>query len=162
MTRLVMVGTRREAKVRDYRRHAHGRQQSAAERQAVYDFVTTRDVYCRAAHIMATLAPLSELAGGLISRHIGLCHGRTERHHAFTGVGAKRITDARHVVLLCAWHHRTWAPSHTGLILDWLAALPDMAERARHEFEEDARDRTEQTPSYRGAMVDAGRGELLR
>ena len=43
--------------------------------------------------------------------------------------------------------------------------FPDLAERATHEREEDAReplDRTEDTQSFRDAMQDAGRGSLNR
>ena len=52
-------------------------------------------------------------------------------------LGSKRITDARHVCLLCEFHHRTWAPSHSRLILAWLADREDALERSRHDEEED-------------------------
>ena len=40
----------------------------------------------------------------------------------------------------------------------------ELAERVRHETRPEPRafDRTEQSPAYRAALVDAGRGELLR
>jgi hypothetical protein len=88
--------------------------QTPAEARAVYAFVTARDKTCRALHIMVMAAD------PLVPWEIGDCEGRNERHHAFTGTGAARITDRQHVVLLCAFHHRTWAPTHVGIILDWL------------------------------------------
>ena len=93
------------------------RRQTRAEAQAVYDYVTARDKTCRAPIIAAD----PDGNGALAFLMTLDCSGRMERHHAFTGVGAKRITDARHVVLLCNFHHRTWAPRHTGRILEWLA-----------------------------------------
>lgn len=46
------------------------------------------------------------------------------------------------------------------------ASADEIAERVRHDVEQDARplssDLTEQSPTYRAAMVDAGRGSLLR
>jgi hypothetical protein len=98
--------------------------QSAADRQRVYDFVTARDKTCRAHAIDQPYTPFEFLT-------LGHCSGKLERHHAFTGTGSKRITDARHVVLLCEWHHRTWAPSHPRRILDWLAAVEDAREAGR-------------------------------
>jgi hypothetical protein len=109
--------------------------QSAAERQAVYAYVTERDKTCRAPIIAA-----SPTGNGALAFLMRLdCLGRSERHHAGNKIGTKRITDARHVVLLCKFHHRTWAPTHSRLILEWLADLEDRLERARHDIEEDAR-----------------------
>jgi hypothetical protein len=51
------------------------------------------------------------------------CSGPDERHHAGNTIGSKRITDMRHVVLLCKFHHRIWAPSNSVRILEWLASL---------------------------------------
>jgi hypothetical protein len=86
------------------------KRQSAAEDQAVYDYVTARDVTCRAKYIDPNKADEG-------------CDRKLERHHAGNTIGSKRITDARHVVLLCKWHHDTWAPSHSRLILEWLARV---------------------------------------
>lgn len=85
--------------------------QSAEDRQAVYDYVTARDVTCRApaiANMPLFLATFRACSDGL------------ERHHAGNTIGSKRITDERHVVLLCKFHHANWAPSHSRLILEWL------------------------------------------
>ena len=101
------------------------RKQSAGERQRMYDLVTARDMICRAAHITVMQED------PLVSWDIGECSGRLERHHAGVGIGSNRneLTDARHVVLLCEFHHRTWAPSHSRLILEWLARVEDARER---------------------------------
>lgn len=88
------------------------RKQSAAERQRVYAYVTARDVSCRAL-IMEPSLSFTE----------SLCSGKLERHHAGNTIGSKRITDALHCVLLCRYHHATWAPSHSRLILDYLARI---------------------------------------
>ena len=96
--------------------------QTRAEAQAIYADVTARDVTCR--------APTIKRQNG--DKGFGSymeCYGKLERHHAGNTVGSKRITDARHVVLLCKWHHRTWAPSHSCLILDWLARVEDAREK---------------------------------
>ena len=104
--------------------------QSAAEARAVYADVTARDVTCRAPAIY--WAPGIENTNPSENGAWEIeCFGPLERHHAFTGTGHKRITDARHVVLLCEWHHRTWAPTHTRLILDYLARVEDEREAAR-------------------------------
>jgi hypothetical protein len=108
--RAVLPGTHRALRPR----------QSAAEDQRVYAEVTARDVTCRAPIIQGR----ADNNNGALAFRMALdCSGKLERHHAFTGVGSRRITDARHVVLLCEWHHRNWAPSHARLILEWLAAL---------------------------------------
>jgi len=86
--------------------------QTAAERQAVYRYVTARDVTCRAPAIDHEMSFTESL-----------CEGRLERHHAGNTIGSKRITDARHLVCLCRFHHATWAPSHSRLILEYLARV---------------------------------------
>jgi hypothetical protein len=94
---------------------------TAAERQAVYDYVTARDVTCRMPFIEDN------------PWHAFDCSdGRLERHHAGIGIGSNRneLTDSRHVVLLCNYHHRTWAPSHSRMILEWLARIEDAKEKA--------------------------------
>jgi hypothetical protein len=101
--------------------------QTQAEREACYDYVTARDGTCRVWEIALFGLLSGEIIGNCGGR-LGEPGGRTERHHAFTGIGHKRITDARHVVLLCEFHHRTWAPTHTRLILDWLARIEDERE----------------------------------
>jgi hypothetical protein len=98
---------------------------SAADDAACYRYVTTRDKTCRA----PTIDPAMTFAASL-------CEGHNERHHAGNTIGSKRITDARHVCLLCAYHHRTWAPTHSRMILEWLARVEDARERARHDVEE--------------------------
>ena len=90
--------------------------QTAAEKQAVYDYVTARDKTCRAPLILGN-AQLN-----------WMCRGRDERHHAGNKMGSKRITSRRTVVLLCAWHHANWAPTHSRVILEWLAAVEDAKE----------------------------------
>lgn len=82
--------------------------QSAADRAAVYAYVTFRERWDCAAWKIDPEQSFFQ------------CHGRRERHHAGNTIGSKRITDARHVVLLCEFHHRTWAPSHSRLILEFL------------------------------------------
>jgi hypothetical protein len=91
--------------------------QSAADRQAVYDFVTTRDKTCRAPVIEGAAAGNN---GALAFRMALDCSRKLERHHAGNTIGSKRITSRRTVVLLCEFHHRTWAPTHSRLILEWL------------------------------------------
>ena len=100
------------------------RKQSAAEDQRVYRYVTARDVSCR--------APAIELMRFSLAG-VGMrfeCSGPLERHHAGNTIGSKRITDARHCVLLCRWHHATWAPTHSRLILEYLARIEDAREKA--------------------------------
>ena len=89
--------------------------QSAADRQSVYDFVTARDVTCR----RPVIDPHWPGVYGLTPE----CFGPLERHHAGNKLGMARRTDALHVVLLCESCHMYWAPSHSRMILDWLAAL---------------------------------------
>lgn len=102
--------------------------QSAADRAAVYAYVTARDKTCRAWRIDALLPPND--------RGWAACSGPLQRHHAGVGIGSNRneLTDARHVVLLCKWHHDTWAPSHSRLILEWLARVEDERE-SRIEYD---------------------------
>ena len=83
--------------------------QTRAEAQAVYDYVTERDKTCR--------------APAIDPRCYGSCGGKLERHHAGNTIGSARITDARHVVLLCSRHHDKWAPSRSRKILDYLARI---------------------------------------
>jgi hypothetical protein len=113
--------------------------QTRAEDAAVYAHVTARDVTCRAPridfHNSEPRAHVYECGPLSPSGHIPL-----ERHHAGNKIGGKRITDARHVVLLCEFHHRTWAPTRSRLILKWLADLEDARERARFDAEEDAQE----------------------
>ena len=105
--------------------------QSAAEARAVYDYVTARDVTCRAPAIVAwNIRQEADTPADLIVVRFE-CSDKLERHHAGNTIGSKRITDARHVVLLCAFHHRTWAPTHSRLILAWLADIEDAREAAR-------------------------------
>jgi hypothetical protein len=112
--------------VKPDRRTTH--KQTASERALIYQYVTARDVSCRAL-IMEPSLSFTE----------SLCSGKLERHHAGNTIGSKRITDALHCVLLCRYHHATWAPSHSRLILEWLADVEDARERARHDVEEDQR-----------------------
>jgi hypothetical protein len=118
---------------------AKAKRQTPAEKQAVYDAVTARDKTCRAPAIYwaAGIENIRPVENGAWEIE---CFGKLERHHAFTGTGHKRITDMRHVVLLCEFHHRNWAPTHARLILDWLARIEYARERARHDMEEDAGD----------------------
>ena len=120
MTRLTLPPTVRQPQPK----------QTKAQRDAVYAYVTARDVTCRVWSIDAEPWQLAD------------CEGRLERHHAGVGIGSNRndLTDARHVVLLCKFHHDTWAPSHSRLILEWLARVEDARERARHDADEDARE----------------------
>ena len=112
--------------------------QTAAEDQRVYDAVTARDVTCRAPVIDPRELDLDCIR---FNSRIGRWQNSPlERHHTGNTIGSKRITDARHVVLLCEWHHRTWAPTHSRLILAYLARVEDAHERARHDADEDARE----------------------
>jgi hypothetical protein len=104
------------------------RVQSAAERQAVYWDVTDRDEAaaparrgCRALDIDPGAGPCGK----------GFQLGYIERHHAGVKTGANRnkITDARHLLCLCRHHHGTWAPTHSRLILEWLARVEDAREK---------------------------------
>jgi hypothetical protein len=104
------------------------RKQTAAERAAVYRYVEARDVSCRAWDIACMLAPGGDFIGNCGDQLGHQPPGPPERHHAGNTIGSKRITDARHVVLLCEWHHRTWAPTHSRLILEWLARVEDARE----------------------------------
>ena len=105
--------------------------QSAAERQAVYDDVTARDKRCRAWAIVGPLGERGDIDIGNCGDRLGRRPYSTERHHAGNTIGSKRITDARHVVLLCEWHHAHWAPTHSRLILEWLARIEDAREAQR-------------------------------
>ena len=91
--------------------------QTAADRRKVYADVTARDVTCR--------APIIDPYVDAV-----FCEGRLERHHAGNTIGSKRITSRRTVVLVCAFHHRTWAPTHSRMILEWLARIEDAKEKA--------------------------------
>jgi hypothetical protein len=107
--RLSMSGTKRQKPKR----------QTAAERQAVYDYVTARDGGCQAPNVEGERwGPMHVSATELIC-----CEGRLERHHAGNTIGSARKTDARHVILLCKYHHDTWAPSHSREILAYLARI---------------------------------------
>ena len=100
--------------------------QTAAERQAVYAYVTERDKTCRAPIIQGMTD-----YNGVEAFFMALdCSGRLERHHAGNTIGSKRITSRRTVVLVCAFHHRTWAPTHSRMILEWLARIEDAKEKA--------------------------------
>jgi hypothetical protein len=94
------------------------------QRLAVYSYVTKRDKTCRAQTIDPWLS--------------SSCQGDTERHHAGIKFGSNRnrLTDARHCVLICEFHHLTWAPSHSRLILDYLNRVENARDKARHDFEE--------------------------
>jgi hypothetical protein len=98
--------------------------QTRAEMAAVYRDIETRDGSCRMPIIQGT----ADNNGAAAFLYALGCDGRTERHHAGNTIGSKRITDARHVVLLCQFHHRTWAPTHSRLILERLAAVEDARE----------------------------------
>lgn len=100
------------------------KRQTAAERQAVYDDVTARDMSCRAWVIDPEHAYLFDCREPNDGTH-DVKWWPLERHHAGNKIGSRRITDARHVVLLCSFHHRTWAPMHSRLILEWLARIED-------------------------------------
>lgn len=103
------------------------KRQTAAERQDVYRYVTERDKTCRAP---AIFAQSFESPNGAAAFLMTLdCSGRLERHHAGNTIGGKRITDARHCVLLCSYHHRTWAPTHSRLILEYLERVEDAREK---------------------------------
>lgn len=90
----------------------------------MYDYVTARDVTCR--------APAIYWAPGIDNtnpQENGAweieCYGPLERHHAGNTIGSAKKTDARHVVLLCAYHHANWAPTHSRLILNYLNRIED-------------------------------------
>ena len=104
--------------------------QTAAERQAVYDYVTARDKTCRAPTIVAWNIGrgANPPADFIVVRFE--CSDKLERHHAGNTIGSKRITSRRTVVLVCAFHHRTWAPTHSRMILEWLARIEDAKEKA--------------------------------
>jgi hypothetical protein len=99
------------------------KKQTPEEAAEVYRYVTARDVFCR--------APLIEegLSGEEFIEMRLKCDHKTERHHAGNTIGSKRITDARHVCLLCQFHHATWAPSHSRLILEYLDRIETQRER---------------------------------
>ena len=97
--------------------------QTPAERQAVYAYVTARDKTCRAWAIVGLLGERGDIDIGNCGDRLGRQPVSTERHHAGNKIGTPRITDARHVILLCEWHHRTWAPSRSRLILEYLAGI---------------------------------------
>jgi hypothetical protein len=103
------------------------RKQTAAEAQAVYDYVTKRDVTCRAPAIywapgVENTNPTRDGAWEIE------CFGKLERHHAGNKIGTRRITSPRTVVLLCEFHHRTWAPTHSKIILEYLNRVEDARE----------------------------------
>jgi hypothetical protein len=107
--------------------------QTPEQRQAIYEYVDKRDGYCAAYQVMEGWAVLVA----------AVCAGRHERHHAGVKFGSNRdkLTDPRHVIGLCNLHHRTWAPSHSRDILRYLDDVETARERARHDAEEDQRDR---------------------
>jgi hypothetical protein len=97
--------------------------QSAAEDQRVYWYVTERDERaaperhgCRAPDIDPAAGP---------------CSGPIDRHHAGIKLGGKRVTRPNRVVCLCDGHHAHWAPTHSRLILAWLADIEDARESQR-------------------------------
>lgn len=85
--------------------------QSAADRQAVYDYVTDREGHgC--------------LAAELDRSHV--CEGPLQRHHAGLSIGMAKITDARHCTLLCRGANcGAWARVHDREVMAWLAAVED-------------------------------------
>ena len=96
--------------------------QTPAERQAVYAYVTERDKTCRRPVIYWSVGIENTQPWENGAWEIE-CFGKLERHHAGNKIGTARITDARHVILLCEYHHRTWAPTHSRLILEHLAGI---------------------------------------
>ena len=99
--------------------------QTAAEQQAVYDYVTARD---RGICLAARLDP----------SHV--CEGPIQRHHSGLSIGMAKITDARHVTLLCRGANcGAWARVWDRAVMAHLADVEDLRERARFEMEEDAR-----------------------
>jgi hypothetical protein len=90
----------------------------------VYAYVTARDVTC--------------VAGKIDASHV--CSGRVERHHAGLKIGMARITDPRHVALLCDGANQgAWARVHDREVLDHLDRVESAREKARHDFEEELR-----------------------
>jgi hypothetical protein len=98
-------------------RRAKPRRQSAAERLRIYEYVEDRDGgTC--------------LASRLDRFHV--CEGPIQRHHAGLKMGMAKITDARHVTLLCRWANvGPWARLHDREVMAWLADIEDAREAAR-------------------------------
>ena len=85
--------------------------QSAADRAAVYAYVETRDRgIC--------------LALALDDSHV--CEGPIQRHHAGLKMGMAKITDARHITLLCRGANvGPWARIHDREVMAELARRED-------------------------------------
>ncbi len=100
--RAVLPGTHRaprEEKTRDYRRHAHGRQQSAAERKIEVAHIRARDRGC----VLAILVPghVCRNANGEIPWN---ALNLMSIEHVKEGLGGhKPPLDRRHAVLACPW-----------------------------------------------------------
>lgn len=99
------------------------RKQTAAERQQVYRYVEARE---QGRCIALILDP----------SHV--CEGRIQRHHAGLKMGMAKITDARHVTLLCeSANVGPWARIWDREVMAEIGRREDARERARHDFEED-------------------------
>ncbi len=153
----------REEKTRDFRRKAWRRKSEDQVSPETHAFVMLRDGRCfldrmhGAAHCCRDRWGVGHFPNELEKLTLDHVHldGAT--------MGKRAPSDAGHLVAMC-WAGNVKPPSHAEREAEraYLAELAALEERVRHEFEEDARDRTEQTPGYRDAMVDAGRGGLLR
>ena len=90
---------------------------SAADDAACYRYVEKRDGgIC--------------LASRLDTFHV--CEGPIQRHHAGLKMGMRKITDRRHVTLLCRGANvGAWARVHDREVMRWLADIEDALEAER-------------------------------
>jgi hypothetical protein len=97
--------------------------QTKAQRDAVYRYVEQRESgRC--------------LASWLDIEH--RCEGPIQRHHAGLKMGMAKITDVRHVTLLCRGANvGAWARIYDREVMAHIARVEDARERSRHEAEED-------------------------